>query len=146
MDSFPYIIEKFFAKTINLDLQITDVNYIHFLSNQNNHFQRSINHIIDHIFSEGKIELCDIPRIVLEISDIIKKHIRYYDIREVNITNIVKLIMNAILESEIITIGAIEKLHIKQMIDMSLDLIEFNQDKDKEQSNTSWPSWCFLFC
>lgn len=141
MDTFPYIVEKYFTKTININLDVKDINYIHFLCNQRNHFQRSINNIIDHIFTEGKIELCDIPSIVLEISDIVKKHIRYYDIREINVSNIVKFIIYAVLESDIISITSIEILHIKKMTDMSLDLIEFNKEPQDKSS-----SWCFLFC
>ncbi len=140
MDSFPYIVEKYFSKTNDLNLEIQDVNYIYFLSSQKNHFQRSINSIVDHIFSEAKLELCDVPRVILEISEIVKKHMKYYNIQTVQPTRIIKFIMYAIIESEVLEINYVEILHVKKMTDVSLDLVEF------DIGNAARRNSCFLFC
>ena len=75
---------------------------------------------------DGKIDLHDLPQIVLIISDIYTYHIIENLIEDIGIINIVKFTLDSLIDSDILPLPNIEKYLIKKMADSSICLLKFN--------------------
>jgi len=88
-----------------------------------------VNRSIMGIISDGRINFHDIPQIVLVISHIFRATLHGDDAvrrtltRDVNLINIVRLVLDALLDSGLLPLPAAEIAVIKRIVDTSLGLL-----------------------
>lgn len=112
--------------SVSVKLTDSEVNFIEELITK---YPNILNHIkdqIDNIMSDGKIDLHDIPQIILLISNIYTSHIFEKSIENVEINNIVQFTLDSLIDSPILPLPNIEKEIIKKTIDFSISLLNFN--------------------
>ena len=85
-----------------------------------------INTEINTIISDGKIDLHDLPQIILLISDIYTSHIIDNYIENISLVNIIKFTIDSIVYSNILPLPNIDIFIIKKIIDSSISLLQFN--------------------
>ena len=85
-----------------------------------------IDNEINNIISDGKIDLHDIPQIILLISDIYTSHIVENYIENISLLNIIKFTIDSIMDSNILSLPNIEISIVKKIIDSSISLLQFN--------------------
>jgi len=85
-----------------------------------------VNQTILGIMSDGRIDFHDIPQIVLVISHIFRATLHGDDavrLRQVNLIHIVRLVLDALLDSGLLPLPAAEIAVIKRIVDTSLGLL-----------------------
>ena len=81
-----------------------------------------IQNTLDDIISDEKVDIHDIPKIVLLLSQIYHEHLIGHIVYEVGIINVLKFTLDALLESGIIPVPGFALAIVKGVIDVSLDL------------------------
>jgi hypothetical protein len=95
-----------------------------------------IDNEINNIITDEKIDLHDIPQIVLVISDIYTSHIVENYIENIGLLNIIKFTIDSIIDSNMLPLPNIEISIIKKIIDSSISLLQFNVNIiEKEKIN-----------
>jgi hypothetical protein len=82
----------------------------------------------NNIIKEDGIRLHDIPQLVLLITDILKTNIVQNTVQNVGILNIIKFILDALFDSNLLPLNATEVSLIKTLVDSSLQLLQTNID------------------
>ena len=100
-----------------------EVIFMNDLLNQHPEIFGKIQKTLDDIISDDKLDFHDIPKIVLLISQIYHEHLIGYIVQEVGIINILKLTLDALLESGIIPVPGFALSIVKGVVDVSLDLL-----------------------
>lgn len=104
-----------------------------------------IENSVKEIVKNGKIEVHDIPHVVLTIQEIVKTHmiananVNAVNLKQVGIFNVLKYIVDALLESGILPFPHVEMNILKRVADTSLDLLNTNIHVNESQK------FCF-FC
>jgi hypothetical protein len=128
---------------ISMVLNQIEINYINNLIKLHPQIFNSISFEIQNICScsNGKIDLHEIPQIIILISNIYKSHIIEESIKNIDIASIVRFTIYTILHAGILPLYNIDVDVIEKLIDSSIDLLKMNIDvKNDEQ-------YCFnLFC
>ena len=127
--------------TLTIKLTPTEIEYIHNIINNDPQLLYNIGDSINSIISDGKIDLHDIPKIILLMSQIYKSNC----IKNINIINIVKFTLDCILEFKYLPLPNVEIIIIKSIIDNSLDLLSLNIDLVKETNKNIWYYLCLFF-
>jgi len=128
---------------ISIVLNQIEVNYINNLIKLHPQIFNSISFEIQNICScsNGKIDLHEIPQIIILISNIYKNHIIEESIKNIDIASIVKFTIYTILHAGILPLDNINLDVIEKLIDSSIDLLKMNIDVKKDEQ------YCFnLFC
>jgi len=82
----------------------------------------------NNIIKEDIINLHDIPKLILLITDILKTNIVQNTIQNVGLLNIIKFILDALFDSNLLPLNPNEISLIKSLIDSSLQLLQTNVD------------------
>ena len=107
-------------------LNHSETEYVHFLLSNCPELFHQIGQDIEMIISDRKIDYHDIPLIILLISKIYHTGIIHTNINNIEIINIIKFIVDSILQSDYIPLPHLECYIIQQLIDSSLELLKFN--------------------
>jgi len=99
----------------------------------------NIHDTIQDIVSDGQLNLHDIPKLVLLVSQIYHAHMMTTVVRQVGVINLVKFTLDAILASGLVPLPAIEITLIQRIMDTSLDLLNTNL------THKTGPSLCSQF-
>jgi hypothetical protein len=112
--------------TYSIVLTHSEIEYIHFLLSNSPELFHKIGQDIEMIISDRKIDYHDIPLIILLISKIYHTGIIHTNINNIEIINIIKFIVDSILQSDYIPLPHLERYIIQQLVDSSLELLKFN--------------------
>lgn len=112
--------------SVSVKLTDSEVNFIEELITKYPNILNQIKDQIDNIILDGKIDLHDIPQIVLLISNIYTSHIFEKSIENIEIINIVKFTLDSLIDSSVLPLPNIKKEIIKKTIDSSISLLNFN--------------------
>lgn len=112
----------------NLSINISDdeIKYLKNIINTDPTIISNIQNDINSIIEDNKIDYKDIPKIVLLISDIFSDHLIENKISPAGIINIIKFILDTLIDYNLLPIPNIEKIIAKQLIDSSLSLLSKN--------------------
>jgi len=78
------------------------------------------------IVADGKLNLHDLPKVVLLISQIYHAHLVKNVVHHVGVVHLVKFTVDALLESGAVPLPDLEITLIKKVVDASLDLLQTN--------------------
>jgi hypothetical protein len=107
-----------------LIISIEEINYIRSIFLHYPETGYKINKILDDIVTDGKLDLQDIPNIVLLVTEIYKSHIIENEIQHVTILNLVQFTMNTLLNSGLLPLPNMEIEIIKKLADLSITLLK----------------------
>ena len=107
-------------------LNHSEIEYIHFLLSNYPELFHQMEQDIEMIISDRKIDYHDIPLIILLISNMYHTDIIHTNINNIEIINLIKFIVDSILQSDYIPLPHLERYIIQQLIDSSLELLKFN--------------------
>lgn len=96
---------------------------------------------IDEILKDGKLDISDIPQMILIISTLFKNSTKSINIHYINV---VRFIVNTLLDSErwIMTISEIDLRLLQKNVDTSLELLNSNVCVVVKQTSTKcWFPW-----
>jgi hypothetical protein len=79
---------------------------------------------IKKILRQGRIDIHDIPEIVLSITDVYKTQIAQHDMDIVNIAGVVKFTADALLHSGVFPLPEIEIEILQKLLDSSIALLK----------------------
>jgi hypothetical protein len=85
-----------------------------------------INELFAKILEDGKIDVYDVPNLVLVLTEIYRTHIVNKGITDVNVINMIELTLDCILDSDLVPIPELEKKIMQSIIEASLKLLEIN--------------------
>ena len=91
-----------------------------------------IQSIINDIMADGKVDMHDVPKIVLLISTMYKEHLLLHAVSNIRLSAIVKYTLYAIMESKLLPIPEIVLPLLRGAIDSSILLLEFTLPKIKQ--------------
>jgi hypothetical protein len=130
-------LKNIIIKNINSTNYNINPSQIIWIKNYLNLYPTSLNDIIKNIgniINNNKIELYNIPKIILIIYNIYKDNIIKYDIENIDdITIFIKITIYSILESNIFIIANHEKNILDSVIDSSLDILKININEIDEK-------------
>lgn len=135
------------CKNINIEkysinLNEHEINYIKNLTKNNPEIFTDVQKTIDDIMSDGKIDLHDLPKIILLISQIVKSHVIENAVKNIDIISVIRFVMDSLLDSGLLPLPNIELQLIKKIVDSSLDLLKMDTN-----ININIKSNCLkLFC
>ena len=125
----------------NFQLNQEEINYIKFLVKKQPHIFDYMQYNINLLINNGKLDLHDLPQIVLIVADIIK--INYININnKIDIINLIQYILDIIINSDILPLPDIEFEIINNIIDTSLQLLEIDIYFTKEKTKYCWNLFC----
>lgn len=90
----------------------------------------NIHATIQDIVSDGKIDLHDIPKIVLLVSQIMKSHIIENSVRNVSVVSVVKFLVDSILVSGLLPLPKVEIDLLRRVFDSSIELLQMEAKVD----------------
>ena len=119
------------CKNINDDkyaihLNTQEMDYIKNLTKNNPEIFTDIENTINDIMSDGKIDLHDIPKFILLISQIFKSHAIENAVKNIDIIAVIRFIVDSMLDSGLLPLPNIEIQLIKKIADSSLDLLKMD--------------------
>ena len=117
------LINKLIIKLNSSNLKITDDEKIHIddLLKKNPELFSKIQNNVDLIMKDGKINLYDIPEIVLLIFNLYKNNISIKNVvQTVGLINVVKFILEELIE--LLPLPNVDVVIIEKMVDVSLQL------------------------
>ena len=121
------LINKLLIKLNSSNLKITDDEKVHIddLLKKNPELFSKIQNNVDLIMKDGKINLYDIPEIVLLIFNLYKNNISIKNVvQTVGLINVVKFILEELIQGiNILPIPNVDVVIIEKMVDVSLKLL-----------------------
>lgn len=131
-------------KEYTINLKPVEIEYIHNVIQNDPELLAIIGNSVDSIVSDGVINLHDIPMIILLLSQIFKSHFIKKFIHNIGIVNIVKFILDSIIDYEYLPLPNVERTIIRNIIDISVNLLETNITLEKKLKS----SWFYrlFFC
>jgi hypothetical protein len=119
-----------------------EIQYIHDIIHNDPELLAIIGNSVDSIMSDEVINLHDIPTIILLLSEIFKAHCAKNVIHDVGIIPIVRFILDSIMDYQYLPLPSVDRTIIKNIIDISFNLLESNVELKKELK-TTWFSRIF---
>lgn len=126
-------------------LNPNEIMYIRGIVHRDPYLLHIIGNSIDQIISDGKVDLHDIPQIVLLLSDLYKSHCVEQFVMNVGVINIVKFTLDCILEYKYLPLPSVPKTLLKKYVDQSLDLLAMNVAFSKQTEKNLYYYLCCLF-
>jgi hypothetical protein len=96
---------------------------------------------ITQLWFQGKIDIHDIPQIVLVISKVIKINFRKI-VNHINVLSVVEYMLHALLNSGLLPIPNVEKAILKKVVDASFKLLEMNSEVIETDCKKCWGFCC----
>ena len=118
--------EALFSDTYCIHLSEKEHAFMHDLLQDHPEVFGKIQATVEEIISDDKVDLHDIPKIVLLCSEIYHQHLILYIAQEVGVINLLRFTLDALIDSGIIPVPQILISIVKGIIDVSLNLLAAN--------------------
>ena len=133
------ILDKITNNKLSIILNNDEIIYLQTLLAENPEIFSKIYENIKNIMADGKLDLHDIPQIILLISNSLNSNLIKHILVNVDIINIIQFIIDTLLESALLPFPDFELTIIKYVIDSSLTLLRTNIKYDERKIH------CFSF-
>lgn len=104
----------------------TEVAFVNNLLKDHPEVFHQIQATVTDILADGKLNLHDLPKVVLMISQIYHAHLVKNVVHHVGVIHMVKFTLDALLESGVVPLPELEITLIQKVVDASLDLLQTN--------------------
>lgn len=111
-----------------IHLTANETQYIEVLMERNPEVFTKIQQTVDEIMSDGVVDLHDIPKIILLISQMYQANVLTEFIHHIRLLSLVKFTVDCLLDSGLLPIPQVEILVIKRIVDTTIDLLSTNID------------------
>ena len=120
--------------------------YISILMEKNPEVFTKIQQTMDEIMADGVVDLHDIPKIILLISQMYQANVLVEFIQHIRLLSLVKFTIDCLLDSGLLPIPQVEVVIIKRIVDTTIDLLSTNMDTitRKTKKCRTWMYW--LLC
>ena len=118
--------EALFSDTYCIHLSEKEHAFMHDLLQDHPEVFGKIQATVEEIISDDKVDLHDIPKIVLLCSEIYHQHLILYIAQEVGVINLLRFTLDALIDSGIIPVPQILISIVKGIVDVSLNLLAAN--------------------
>ena len=118
--------EALFSDTYCIHLSEKEHAFMHDLLQDHPEVFGKIQATVEEIISDDKVDLHDIPKIVLLCSEIYHQHLILYIAQEVGVINLLRFTLDALIDSGIIPVPQILISIVKGIIEVSLNLLAAN--------------------
>jgi hypothetical protein len=105
-----------------------EIQYFDVLMERNPEVFNKIQQTVDEIMSDGVVDLHDIPKIVLLISQMYQANVLTEFIHHIRLLSLVKFTVDCLLDSGLLPIPQVEIIIIKRIVDTTIDLLSTNLD------------------
>ena len=124
-------------------LSANEKQYISVLMEKNPEVFAKIQQTVDDILADGVVDLHDIPKIVLLISQMYQANVLVEFIRHIRLLSLVKFTIDCLLDSGLLPIPQVEVMIIKRIVDTTIDLLSTNLETimQKTQKVRTWIQW-----
>jgi hypothetical protein len=137
-----FVVSNDYTKIITYSLNDNVLNIIKIILKDSPTSLEKMSNIIKDIISDGKLDICDIPKIVLLITELnntnLKDVFKTQNIQKSDIFDLIKFIIHLIVELKYVTVENEKKIF--EMLDISLTLL--NTNIDINEIIAMKPSWC----
>jgi hypothetical protein len=137
-----FVVSNDYTKIITYPLNDNVLNIIKIILKDSPTSLEKMSNIIKDIISDGKLYICDIPKIVLLITELnntnLKDVFKTQNIQKSDIFDLIKFIIHLIVELKYVTVENEKKIF--EMLDISLTLL--NTNIDINEIIAMKPSWC----
>ena len=123
------------SETIPINLTIREVEYIKYFLQDDNMIYSKIIDTINSIISEGTINSCKIPQMIVIFHEVFTSHNLENNIKNISVINVIRFICNSIFDSKNIPVMESEIIIIKSVVDSSLKLLSINSNINSNNSN-----------
>lgn len=124
------VIQNLGLEKYALVLTPNEKTYIQSVLREQPEILTNIQATIQDIVSDGKIDLHDIPKIVLLVSQIMKNHIIENAVRNVSVISVVKFLVDSILDSGLLPLPKVEIDLLRRVFDSSIELLQMETKVD----------------
>jgi len=118
-----------------------EIKYVKTIISEDPSFLDSISSNLNEIVKDGKIDIHDIPQIVLVISKVIKINFRKI-VNHINVLSVVEYMLHALLNSGLLPIPNVEKAILNKVVDASFKLLEMNSEIIENDCKKCWGFCC----
>ena len=108
----------------SLKISVEEVNYIHHLFLHYPEKGTKINQILYDIIDDGKLDLHDVPNIILFLSQIYKSHIIENEIQNMDVLHLVQVTVDTLFDCGFLPLSRMEIDTIKKIADLSMQLLK----------------------
>jgi hypothetical protein len=131
-------LEKYAVHLTNNEKQYLDV-----LMDKNPEVFTKIQQTVDEILSDGVVDLHDIPKIILLISQMYQANVLVEFVQHIRLLSLVKFTIDCLLDSGLLPIPQVEVVIIKRIVDTTIDLLSTNIDvvMIKTKKCRTWLHW-----
>jgi len=137
-----FLVSNDYTKIITYPLSDNVLNLIKILVKDSPQSLEKISNTIKDVISDGKLDMSDIPKIVLLITELnntnLKDVFKTQNVQKSDLFDLIKFIMHLIVELKYVTVEDEKKIF--EMLDMSLTLLNTNLDISSLVAMK--PSWC----
>ena len=136
MDTFTMLLEENIQNG-NYTVRLTpyEIKFVETLMQEHPLMLCKIHNALKEIVKNEKIDVYDIPHIILIIQEIVKNHMITSAVKNVCIFNVLKYIVDALLESRILPFPKMEINILKRVADTSLELLNTNIQENVNGNN-----------
>ena len=131
-------------------LSDNEKQYINVLMEKNPEVFTKIQQTMDEIMADGVVDLHDIPKIILLISQMYQANVLVEFVKHIRLLSLVKFTIDCLLDSGLLPIPQVEVVIIKRIVDTTIDLLSTNMDTivqgtiQKTKKCRTWMYW--LLC
>jgi hypothetical protein len=111
-----------------IHLTDNEKQYIDVLMDKNPEVFAKIQQTMDEIMADGVVDLYDIPKIILLISQMYQANVLKEFIQHIRLLSLVKFTIDCLLDSGLLPIPQVEVAIIKRIVDTTIDLLSTNMD------------------
>jgi hypothetical protein len=127
-------------------LSQAEIHYIDTLLSSKPEVFGEIQTTVDGIIGDGKIDVHDLPNIVLLVTQIYRANLLAKLASTVNMVQVVRFTIDTLLDSGIILLPQYELIIIRKVVDTSLDLLATNIVTIDQDAKSCW-AWLYrLWC
>jgi hypothetical protein len=138
--------EKLNDPKYGLILAPNEIKYVQALLNKMPEKFNAIHKTIDDILEDGQVNIHDIPKMVLLISQIYKQNVIPQLVKTIDMFKIVRFTLDALFDSGILPISSFETQVIQRVVDSSLDLLALELPKVEEEVVSCCHMCCWWSC
>jgi hypothetical protein len=109
-------------------LTANETQYFDVLMERNPEVFTKIQQTVDEIMSDGVVDLHDIPKIILLISQMYQANVLVEFIHHIRLLSLVRFTIDCLLDSGLLPIPQVEIFVIKRIVDTTIDLLSTNMD------------------
>lgn len=130
-------------------LTTNEKQYLDILMEKNPEVFTKIQQTMDEIMADGVVDLHDIPKIILLISQMYQGNVLVEFIKHIRLLSLVKFTIDCLLDSGLLPIPQVEVIIIKRIVDTTIDLLSTNMDTIVQgtiQKTKKCRTWMYWLC